>query len=652
MRIEITGVEPAFGGRAFGDVGAYQKITGRARGALDPADPRNSVIVNLDRAPADAAGLAGYECDFVLLRPADPGRGNGALFYDAVNRGNKVALHAFNDAPRPTDNPLVMSANDPSSPEDAGNGFLMRQGFTILWSGWQGQSVPSGGNTLAARLPVATDGGEPIVGTNRDEFVFEHLQDPAVAPLSYPAAVPDQSACVLTVRQRERDPRKAIAPDRWRFVSDTQIEIDRPAGFDAGAIYEFVYPARDPIVLGMGFAAVRDLVSFLRHDAVDGQGTANPLWAGGRPSIERALAFGLSQAGRFMRDFLYQGFNEDLAGRKVFDGVLASMAGSRKTFTNYAFGQPGRFARQHEDRLFPHDQFPFSYATTTDLVSGRTDGIFARCEASGTCPKVIQTETSSDFFHGRASLLVTDGAGAEIAVPDNVRFYHFAGTQHGGGNATANLARSFPVTRYRLNPADFPGVHRALLVALDRWVAEGALPPPSRFPRPGDGTLVGADAESYGFPAVAGIEYPGLVNALCEIDHSVQPPRPVPGRDYAVFVPAIDADGNEITGILVPEVAVPRGTHTGWAPRREGFAAGELIVLGAYFPFAATRAERLAAGDPRPSLEERYPTAEDYAGKIGDAARALLAQGLLLAEDVDRIVDAARVRAQGDADGY
>jgi hypothetical protein len=447
----------------------------------------------------------------------------------------------------------------------------------------------------------------------------------------------NSAECVLTVRQRERDARTPISQAHWRFLSDTQIKIERPAGFDASAIYEFIYPAKNPIVMGLGYAAIRDLVAFFHHEQIDEGGTANPLADG----IDRVLAFGMSQAGRVLRDFVYQGFNEDQAGRKVFDALLPSNTGSRKAFVNYAFAQPGRFARQHEDRLFPHDQFPFTYATTTDPVSGRTDGVFAECELSGHTPKIIHTESSSDFFHGRASLLVTDGEGKAVEVPESVRFYHFAGTQHGGGAAAAHLARILP-TKYPLNPADFSGVHRALLLALDRWVAEGIAPPPSRFPNASDGILVSSDAEHYGFPAIPGVHYPGRINELTELDYRDQPPRPIPGHNYAVRVPAIDADGNETAGIRVPEVAVPRGTHTGWAPRRRGFAEDELIALGAYFPFAATRAERMASGDPRLSLEERYPTRDDYVRQIAAVAEQLRAEGFLLQEDVERIVAQAR----------
>jgi hypothetical protein len=640
LRIEIQRVEPAFEGAAFGEVGAYEKIVGRIHGTVDPVHPLNRVIVNLDKAPVDADGHVAYATDFYLLKPVDLRRGNRRLFYDVLNRGGKVALHALNDALRNIDGGTRIGCNDPSTLTDAGNGFLMRRGYSILWSGWQGGGVLPGDGRMMASFPVAADRDGPIVATSREEYVFDHLSDPAVATLSYPANTTDPSACTLTVRQRERDARTPLSAAQWRFVSDTRIEIARPAGFDASAIYEFIYPARDPIVMGLCFAAIRDLIAFLRGESVDAAGTHNPLAVDGRPAIDRVFAHGVSQSARLLRDFLHQGFNQALTGGTVFDGILASMAGSRKSFVNHAFAQPNRFSRQHEDRLFPDDQFPFSYATTTDPVSGRTDGLLERCESTGTCPKIIQAESSSDFFQGRACLLVTDGAGAEVRVPDTVRLYHFAGTPHGGGGGdpTVDPARMFPSMRFAANHAGCSGVQRALLVALDQWVSADVPPPPSLFPGLLNGTLVSASAEVYGPPAIPGIAYPGIVNELAMLDHDVQPPRAIPGRDYDVLVPAIDADGNEIAGIRVPEIAVPRGTHTGWTVRRDGFAAGELGPAGNYFPFAATKGERLASGDPRLSIEERYPTEGDYVRKIADAARSLAARRLLLDEDVDRVI--------------
>lgn len=632
MRIEISRVESAFDGLRFGNIGAYEKVVGRILADLDPAHPHNAGIINIDKAPTNRAGRVQYQLDFYLLKPADLRRGSRRIFYDVVNRGNKLALNNLNEAPR---------TNDPARAAEAGNGFLMRQGYSLLWSGWQGDLAP-GDNLLRAQLPIATEQGAPIVATSRDEFILEHTHSPVTLPLSYPASTLDQRTATLTVRQREQDRRIAISSQDWRFKSDTSIEIKRPLGFDAGAIYEFIYQARDPIVMGLGFAAVRDVVAFMRHDRADASGTSNPLMLDGQPAVDYVLAYGASQSGRFLRDFIWQGFNQDLYGRKVFDGVLATVAGSRKTFVNFAFAQPGRFSRQHEDRLFPHDQFPFSYAITTDPVSGKTDGILARCQASDTCPKIMQTEASTDFWEGRASLLVSNGNGSEIPVPDNVRLYLFASTQHGGGSVAAN----FPFHHYQANPLEYGAVHRALVVALDEWVSRGVLPPASRFPRISDGTLISPAAERYGFPAIPGVKYPGIVNELSEMDYSVQPPQPIPGHDYVVLVPKIDEDGNEIPGIRVPTVAVPRGTYTGWNLRRRGFAEGELVLLGSYFPFAATKAERLASADPRPSLEERYQTNDDYVSKVMRAADELRNARLLLPEDVEPIFSAAATSAK------
>jgi Alpha/beta hydrolase domain len=631
MKIEITSIEPAFDGVEFGDVGRYEKVVGRIRGGADPDHHLNAGIVNLDRAPRGAAGMVEYCVDFCLLKPADPRGFNGRILYDVINRGNKLALTAFNDAP---------ASPNLSAAADAGNGFLMRQGYAVLWSAWQGDVAPGEGRMVAS-LPVATNNGAPIVGVNRDEFIFNHPHTPARAPLSYPAHMTDQTQAALTVRQRERDPRLALPATAWRYLSNRAIEITRPAGFDGGAIYEFIYPARDPIVMGLGFAAVRDVVSFLRHRAADDDGSPNPLSAGGgAPAVAQVYAFGMSQSGRFLRDWLWQGFNEDLNGARVFDGVIPSLAGARKTFTNFAFAQPGRFSCQHEDHLTPGDQFPFTYATRSDPLSGRTDGILARYRASGCRPRIMQTDSSGEFWQGRASLVVTDETGRDLELPEDVRMYTFCGTQHGGRFATA----VFPFCRHPGNPVEMSAPHRALLVALDRWVSAGVPPPPSSFPRVSDRTLVVAPALD--FAAVPGAAYTGLLNELYEVDFTVQPPRPLADHKYAVLVPAVDVDGNELGGVRLPDIVAPMGTHTGWNPRREGFAPGELALLGSYFPFAKTAAERRAAGDKRASLEERYAGHEAYVEAVTRAARELCEARLVLPEDVERYIEMAKRRAK------
>lgn len=641
MRLEIKRREQVFDGGSFGTVGPYEKLVGRLHAAADPAERLNAGVVNLDRAPRNPQGLVDYWVDFCLLKPLDLARGNRRLLFDAANRGDKLALIDVNSARKsPT-------SNDPCAADDAGNGFLMRQGYSILWSAWQG-GVPNEDNKLQAGFPVATLDGAPLIGPSREEIIFGHLQSPAPAPLAYPAASLEQSRATLTVRQYERAARVALPDEAWRFRSPSQIEIDLQAGYGSGAIYEFIYDARDPIVMGLGFIAVRDVLSFLRHAPADAHGTPNPLaTAGHAPAVERVITYGRSQPGRFLREFVRLGFNEDLAGRRVFDGIYASIAGSRRIFLNQAFAQPGRFHRQHEDHAYPGDQFPFTYATRTDSFTGATDGILARAQASGTCPKFIHVDSSTEFWQGRSSLLVTDEHGHDIAVPEEVRLYLFAGTQH-AGPAMLNHAGIFsqnPI--YPLNQVDYGPLNRALIAALEVWSSGGEAAPPSRFPRVGDGTLVAPFPPSVpGFPAIPGVRYPGAINELSLMDYAREPPVAVPGKAYPVLVPKLDADGNELAGIRLPDVAVPRATLTGWNLRDASFADGALMLVGSCFPFTRTRAERIANGDPRPSLEERYASHGLYVAAVREAAERLCRERLLLAEDVERIV--ARATALAD----
>ena len=632
MKLEISHIGPVFDGVSFGGVGPYEKVTGHLRGEVDPGHSLNAGIVNLDKAPRNRAGKVEYQVEFCLLKPADMRRHNGRILYDVLNRGNKLAMNAFNDAP---------ARNDLDGAADAGNGFLMRQGFAVLWSAWQGD-VAAGEGRMLASFPVASDNGAPIVTRNRDEFIFNHTQNPALAPLSYPAHNLDPAQASLTVRQRESDPRVALPGTQWKYRSERSIEIVRPAEFDAGAIYEFIYPARDPIVMGLGFAAMRDVVAFFRRQAADDEGRPNPLSLDGSgPSVASVFAFGASQSGRFLRDYLWQGFNQDMEGRIVFDGVMPSLAGARKTFTNFAFAQPGRFSCQHEDHLTPGEQFPFTYAMRRDSISGRTDGILERYRESNTRAKVMHIDSSGEYWQGRASLVVTDEAGHKLKVLDEVRIYLFSGTQHGGRLAS----NFFTFSSYTGNPVEMNPGYRALLMALDQWVNSGVAPPASRYPSTADGTLVAAlPQHSQGFPAIPGVSYTGLVNQLSEVDYGSQPPKAIAGHDYVVLVPKVDADGNEIAGVKLPDVAAPMGTYTGWNPRRAGFAEGESSLLGSYIPFAATAADRQASGDPRPSLQERYENHDAYVNAIAGAARELQESRLLLAEDVERYIEAATRR--------
>ena len=608
---------PTFEGLSFGNVGQYEYLAGHVEGEVDPDNPRNALIVNLEGAPRNANGNVEYRVDLAILKPIDLFRGNGRILYDVNNRGNKYALgHRINGAPGNATNEAPLA-------EHAGTGFLMEEGYTIVWSGWQGDLTPGNGRLLA-HFPIARNAdGSPIVQLHREEFIFGDLTSPATGSLTYPAATFDRSEAALTVRQHERDPRVPV--ETWEYVDDRQIEITRPDGFDAGAIYEFIYPAQDPIVMGLGFAATRDIISFLRHDTSE----MNPLVG----AIDKALGIGISQSGRYLRDFTYWGFNADVEDRAVFDGIIPIVAGSRRTAVNVPFSIPGNYSRQHENHTFPDDQFPFTYEVLYDPVSGRTDGILGRCEADGVCPKIFHVDTDTEIFQARGSPVVTDTSGAPITLPDNVRAYLIAGSQHAPA-----AAASLPEQGQQLsNPLDYDVHIRALITALDEWVSDGRPPPDTRYPSVADDTLVPPDDFGAQFPDIPDFTYAGLVNELRLLDYSVQPPAE--GEPYPVLVGAKDADGNNVAGVRHPFLAVPTGTHTGWNLRREGFAEDALLGLtGSYIPFAATRAERLVAGDPRPSLEERYSSHAAYVTRVARAAARLVRARLLLREDAAAII--------------
>jgi hypothetical protein len=612
VKFEIVRVEsPAFEGRSFGTVGTYDRIVARATIAVSPDDPHNAIIVDLDRAPRNPQGLVEAATDVEILRPTVAANGNRRLFYEALNRGGKLGLALFND------NPVVV--NDLVKASDAGNGFLMNRGYTIVWSGWQGDIVPGGGRMTFS--PPVVPG---VTGLAREDFIFDQMDNPANATLSYPAADLDPAHVKISVRQREADPRATPAGLEVKFEGPTRISIKRPDGFDAGAIYEFIYTAKDPKVMGLGFAATRDVVSFLRNETADAAGTANPL--AGR--IDRAIGFGLSQSGRYLQDYLYLGFNADEAGRTVFEGLMPHISGGKKTFTNYRFSQPGRSPYQHADMLYPGADFPFTYPVITDALTGKSDGFLARCLAAGNCPRIIKSDSELEFYQQRASLVVTDTQGNALDMPDNIRLFLLSNLQHFSlANAKPEMVKT---CAYPSNPLNAGPPVRALLVALDAWISNGTLPPASRYPSRSNGTLV--SPEEAGFPNIPGVTYPSRIARPTLIKSDEMPPAK--GKPYPVFVPKTDADGRDIAGLRLPTLEAPAATHSGWNLRKAGFAAGELCDNnGTMIPFAATREERLKNDDPRLSMAERYPDRGDRAAAIAKAAQQLVQDRLLLEDD-------------------
>lgn len=631
-RIQITSVAPFAGGKSFGATGPYVRVIGRFHGELDPTNPANRGIVDIHLAPRNERGRVEYSGDFEILRPADPVVGNGTLLYEVNNSGNKLVLGNFNDTTR---------SNSLDTPETAGDGFLMRHGFTLAWSGWIA-GLPRAPYLLGLEVPSAQGAEAPVW----DELLFNDAKQLQVR-LSFAAASTDKARARLTVREKNEEAAAPIAAAGWEFVDERTIRL-LPAGtpFRAGALYQFSYPTRNPPVAGIGFAATRDFVSFLRYGLKDRAGTVNPLGPEGRHKVAYALAYGASQSGRFLRDMVYQGFNEAEDFRPVFDGINPHIASAR-LFLNHRFAQPNRATTLGYGFLgYPDGSFPFSYLRMRDDMSRREDGLLERCRRLANCPKIVHTVTSTEYWQGGHSLGTTDSNSAiDLDLPENVRVYHFAGTQH---VITPTMPRG--VCAAPANTAVDPRpVMRALILALDRWVKGGAPPPPSAYPRIADRTLV--PAASLKWPLLPGLAPPRAPNPMIQFDYGARigegilenaPPLALPYR-YKVLVPAIDADGNEMGGVRVPEQAVPFATSTGWALRsKEAGAAGELCHLdGSLWPFARTQEERLAAKDPRPSMAERYGTRADYLEKVRGAAVKLREQGFLLHEDVEKITSKA-----------
>jgi hypothetical protein len=648
VRIEITQTEsPAFGGASFGNVGPYEKLIGRAFGEVDPRDPQNRVITDIELAPRNARGMVEYSTGILILRPIDPTRGNQRLFYELTNRGVILSLRAINESPNPsTTNPAAA---------DAGNGFLMRQGYTLLYTGWDLSAV----GPFASTYPIAVQrDGSPIVGPSVEELIFDALppaQQPLTATLTYPAVTLDAAAATLTVRTHYGDAQTAIPATGWRFNDARTIQL-LPEGtrFEAGRLYQLAYQAKDPPVSGLALAAVRDIPSFLHHAHVDDTGAPNPL--AGR--IDVLIAHGISQPARVLHDFVQLGFNRDEDRRQVFDGILNYIAGASSGFFNYRFAMPFRTHRQHIGRWTPERVFPFANHFLFDPITRQFGGRLIRCTLTGTCPRIFEANSSNEYWVKGGSLVHTDTLGHDLLFdPPGVRTYLFSSLPHSTATGPA-------ICEQNRNPVSPSSGLRALLTDLDDWISHGTQPPRTRVPRRFDRTLVPSLPQSgVGFPNIPGVRYSGLMSTgdLFDFgrrfDDGILDFRtrdgvitsPVVASPYPVFVPATDADGNEIAGVRFPDVAVPLATYTGYGFRAAGFAGPDLCdAFGQAIPFKATRAEREAAGDPRLSIQERYPSHDDYVAKVRAAAEALQRDRFLLQEDVDRIVGAAQASTVGN----
>jgi hypothetical protein len=679
VRLVVEQREAFAGGASWGEAGVYERLTGTAYMEVDPRDPLNRIIVDLDLAPKNARGLVEFSTQFFILRPVDPSRGNRKIYFTVNNRGNDAlyTAHTVSD----------VGAND----------LYLRLGYTIVDAGWQGDLAPSA-TRLSPSLPTARQpDGAAIVGPMRVEYSDRNMPlsgaftlplEGSAAFRSYEAASTDTARATLTARDTPVGLARRVPADRWAFgrcptgkasMTPSTFDICLFDGFRADRLYELVYPATHPIVMGLGFAAIRDVGSFLRYERRDRTDSENPLAASAplanatdsRPTsaqipetpargvasepnavMRRAYATGASQTGAFLRDFIYLGFNEDEEHRKVFDGVLPTIAGTDRVFINVRFADPNVFGGQDDRRGFLQSAYPpTTYGVTTDPISGLRDGILKR---PATDPLIFHTDSATEFYQLWASLNVADGMGNPVMVPENVRLYYNTSTGH--GMTLTGLRTGAPGTRplcaYPTPGGNTADTARALLVAMDAWADAGEEPPKSNYPRLEDGTLVPLDAARSAFPRIPGISAAGVVNELRLLDFGpgfsstggvLSKLPPTLGRAYKMFVPKPDADGHDVAGVRPLQIRVPVGTNTGWNVRAREHREPNLCGLtGAFFPFAETRAARLARGDPRPSLEERYKNHEGFVSAVASAVEALVHERMLLSEDAAALLDAAR----------
>lgn len=638
-RVEVTLRADVLGGKSFGDTGPYERLVGRVYFSLPVNNPHNRGIVDLNNAVNLKNGEVEFSAEFIAVCPKDRRKGNGSLLLEVPNRGRSRIIG-------------LVDGGDWNVAGDAGDGWLLRNGYTIVSLGWQWDATGQG--ALRFFAPIAKEGGKTITGLLRGDLMpskvmteipLGHLIQGDIGGSEYPVAAPDDPRNVLTVRDSRDAERKVIPRAQWQFAdmvdgkltpSDRYIHLK--GDFQPGRIYEYVYVVADPVVAGGGFAAIRDFASYAKHatDAVT-------------PAL-RVYGEGISQNGRFLRDFLYQGFNADEEGRMALDGVLAHVAGAGRGSFNYRFAQPSRDAQPTSSVDFPTDIFPFTDESERDPRTGESGGILDRAAADQTVPKIFFSNTSYEYW-GRACALIhisPDGK-SDAAISDKVRIYHFTGLQHFSAPFPPPKGKDDLLGQQPQSPLPVRYFWRAMIANMDAWVRNNVPPPPSSYPKISDGTLVPIDR--YQFPDIPGIKTPHEANAATRLDFgpnwkrgvlSVQPPQA--GAAFPVLVPQVDADGNERDGVRLPEFTAPLATYTGWNLRDPAIGAPDQRVAfeGSYIPFAKTAEAAKRSGDPRKSIAERYASGDDYLSRYQSAADALIAQHWILKEDRAALLDRGR----------
>jgi len=617
-RIEILEREAYADGQAFGDVGPFELIRATVHYAVNPDQPDHRRITDLDRAPRDADGCVRFSGDLILIRPADPGRGNGSIVIDVPNRGRNTLPGSLNMTPR--DRAFI-------DPLDPGDGFLFRHGFSVASVAWQWNTLELP-TLLQFDAPEALgDDGQSIRGLAITDLrpsatcasmSISHLSQPG-----YPVAELDDDAARLYVRDFEDDEPREVPRSAWDFARQTDagpVPSERDVwladGFEPGRIYEIVYTTDRSPVVGAGLLAFRDVACFLRS------------WEQG---YERVIGFGISQSGRFLRHLLYLGLNRnpDQPEQRAFDGVHIHVAGGIRGEFNRRFGQPSQ--------LFlagPIHEFPFADAPARDPFSGTVDGLLTRCDAQGTTPNLVATNTSWEYWRGDASLMDIDHSGADLPGHQRARHYLLAGTQHTPG--VVEPIDSFDLTndrsRYRHNAVEHTPLMRAALMNLDRWIAEGVEPPASNVPRAANGTSAAREAVLARLGERLDTPDPNLLSRVRTMDMSTLPTSE--GEEYLSRVSAIDADGNETAGLRLPDLTQPLGIHTGWNPRHPDTGGADLMSFFVGLTQWFSRADILA----------RYGSKAQYLDRVRTDATALAAERVILEEDVDLVVNNCAAR--------
>jgi hypothetical protein len=628
--LEIHKREPYAQEQSFGSTGTYEQISATAFFKVNPDHPDNRLIADIELTKTDSNGLVSFSADVCILQPVDPAKRNNTLYIDIPNRGRDRSLNLLN-------------SSDTDQINNPGNGFLMRQGYTLAWCGWQ-HDIPSSQQLMKLHTPTAEISGQIAINIQTNQMTYvEELSERGHEP--YPAMDTSDHKAVLTVRDHEEAEPSLIPRDEWQFANTDGINIKPDKfhihlnqGFHPGKIYQIIYTTDKAPISGLGLLATRDFVSFLRYS--DSSPCQNYL--------SKAIGFGQSQSGRFLRTLLYLGLNSDEDDRIIFDGIIAHVAGARRGEFNQRFSQPSTAVKHSKSNLFP-----FTDTAAVHPTTNIPDSLLQRQTLKGNVPKIFLMNSACEYWWAHASLTHTDvTANIDIEPSNNVRIYSYSGAQHASG--------TFPATDYTpngvrgeqlFNWVDYRPALRASLLNLHKWIESGVEPPPNQIGRISDKTLLLLESIRPILEKIPGVHFPKYLKRISYMvfDKETQKAENLPsevGEPYEVRVPSIDNDGNEIPGIRLPDISVPIGTHTGWNIRHEETGGpGQVIgTTGSTIPFSSTKVERETNRDPRRSLEERYSSIEDYLSQVKDNCEQLVKDRFLITEDIASIINDSRER--------